>query len=239
MNNKVLSREGSQLGIFQYEIPPPGHLSFLSTFCTIEKNTIMDIILATSNPSKARQINEIFAGSNINVISMEEAGIDQPIDDIETGETLEENAAIKARYAQVHAPGSWTIADDTGIFVHALDDFPGVHSARWLGKDATTEQIMHGMLKKMDGLQDRSATFKTTVVLVSPDGNVHSFSGERSGQVLKTPRCAPQPKMPYSSIFLPDGAEKVWAEMRTEEENQGSHRGKAFRQALEFLKQHA
>ena len=168
---------------------------------------------------------------------MAEAGVPKPDTDIETGKTLAENSAIKAKYAQAHAPGYWTMADDTGIFIDALDGFPGVHSARWMGDDATTEEIMRGILKKMEGVQDRSATFKTSVVLVDPDGKEHVFSGERPGQLLEMPRCAPQPSMPYSSIFLPDGAEKVWAEMKTEEENVGSHRGKAFRQALAFLQE--
>ncbi len=196
----------------------------------------MKIILATQNTSKARQIGEIFKGSPIEVVSMEEAGISPPASNIETGATLVENALIKAKFAQAGASGYWTMADDTGIFIHALDGFPGVHSARWAGEGTATEDIMHGILDKMKGVTDRSATFRTSVVVLGPDGQSHIFQGERPGQVLEEPRCAPQPMMPYSSIFLPDGAEKVWAEMKTEEENEGSHRGKAFRAALEFLK---
>ncbi len=193
----------------------------------------MKTLLATRNPSKAKQIKAIFADSPIEVTSMDETVIVG--DAVEDGNNLAENAEKKVYFARAQDPHSWIMADDTGLFINALNGAPGIHSARWAG-DVTTEEITAYTLARMAGVTDRSATFETVVVVLSPENELHYFSGKRAGKLLEAPRCPPQPKMPYSGIFLPDGAEKVWAEMKTEEENSGSHRGKAFRAALEFLK---
>lgn len=193
----------------------------------------MDTILATRNPSKSKQIKEIFLGSPIKVVSLDEAGIEG--DAVEDGNTLAENAEKKVFFAREQSKGTWIMADDTGVFIHALNGAPGIHSARWAG-DVSTEEITAYTLQRMEGVTDRSATFETVVVVLSPENELYYFSGKREGKFLEAPRCPPQPKMPYSGIFLPEGAEKVWAEMKTEEENSGSHRGKAFRAAMEFLK---
>ena len=127
------------------------------------------------------------------------------------------------------------MADDTGIFIHALNGEPGIRSSRWAGDTATTEEITGYTLKRLEGVADRSATFETLVALVSPECERHFFSGKVNGKILEAPRTKPQPKMPYSSIFVPDGTNQVWAEMTIDFENSISHRGRAFRQARAFL----
>ncbi len=194
----------------------------------------MKIILSTTNPSKALQIKAMFDSPGIEVLTLREAGIDGEA--IEDGFTLEENAHKKAVYAREHSEGNhWAMADDTGIFINALNGEPGIKSARWAGEDATTLEIMNHCLKRLGGASDRSAIFETVVVLMSPKGEKYVFSGKVAGKLLDAPKIAPQPKMPYSPLFVPEGQEKVWAEMTTEEENAVSHRGKAFRQVIDFL----
>jgi XTP/dITP diphosphohydrolase len=192
----------------------------------------MNIILSTRNVSKAAQINAVFADTPLRVVSLTDAGIDGKA--IEDGETLEDNGLKKARFAWEHSHG-WCMSDDSGIFIDALGGFPGVHAADWMGTDASTEAIMLGILEKMRGIEDRRATFRTVATLISPDGEVKTFTGEVKGQLLPEPRTAFQPNMPYSSLFFPNGQDKVWAEMTPEEENKVSHRGKAFAQVRDYL----
>lgn len=194
----------------------------------------MDIILATRNPSKAEQIRAIFAGSPINVLSLDGAGITGEA--VEDGATLEENAEKKAGYARENTSGAmWTMADDTGLFINALGGEPGVYAARWAGEGAATADITRHTLNRLEGMDDRTAAFRTTVVLISPEGEKHVFRGEVTGTILREQRVPPQPKMPYSGIFVPDGQLMCWAEMPVEVENAISHRGKAFRQVRAFL----
>lgn len=159
-----------------------------------------------------------------------------PGEAVEDGTTLEENSYKKAIYAMEHSDRkSWTMADDTGLFIHALNEAPGIYAARWAGEGATTEEGTVHCLKMMKDCTDRTATFETVVVLLSPSGEKYVFSGSVDGTMLEKPRVPAQPKMPYSPLFVPNGQDKSWAEMTVNEENAISHRGKAFRKAIEFL----
>ncbi len=190
------------------------------------------IIVATRNPSKLEQIGLLLKNVPLPLISMASAGIEGEA--VEDGITLGENASKKARYVHAQMNDSYVIADDTGLFIEALDGAPGIHAARWAGP-LSTEAIMGFTLGRLRRATNRRATFRTVVAVVTPDGNMYHFEGEVAGYILMEPTCAPQPNMPYSSIFVPDGCVKTWAEMTIEEENAISHRGKAFRAALEFL----
>lgn len=194
----------------------------------------MDLILSTRNPSKAEQIKAVFAGLPVRVLTLEEAGVEGEA--VEDGTTLSENAAKKALFGAKET-GKWCIADDTGLFIDALDGRPGIHAARWAGDDASTEDILNytlNALKDVPG-EKRTAAFRTVAVLARPDGTLVEFMGEAPGSLLEAPRVPFQPKMPYSAIFVPEGGEKSWAEMTVEEENKVSHRGKAFGQLRDYL----
>lgn len=193
----------------------------------------MKIILSTRNPSKAEQIRAIFTGSSFTILTLDDAGIVG--EGIEDGVSLEENAFKKARFSHDQSKGVWTMADDTGLFINHLDGAPGIKAARWAGENASTNEITIHTLKKLKGALDRSARFETVVALISPEGKAYYFSGKIWGIILESPKTKPQPKMPYSGIFMPDQTNKVWAEMTTNEENLISHRGKAFREARAFL----
>jgi XTP/dITP diphosphohydrolase len=197
----------------------------------------MKLILSSRNPSKIQQISALFAGTGIELKTLEQVGIVGEAS--EDGQTLVDNAELKARYVWEQMPPTddhWTIADDTGIFIQALGGLPGHRSAHWAGEDATTDQIALHTLEKMKGLKDRRASFMTAVVVISPDKEKHVFMGEVQGVLLEAPKVPPQSKMPYSGLFQPNGTDKVWAEMTVEEENAISHRGKAFTRAIAFLK---
>lgn len=192
------------------------------------------VILATRNPSKTEQIRALFAGSDISVFSLDEAAIEGEA--VEDGTTLEENAFKKAWFAHERArKGVWTMADDTGLFIRALGGEPGVYAARWAGENATTDETTQYCLKRCEGITDRSATFRTVVTLIAPDGEKQIFAGEVSGSLREAPRVPPQPKMPYSALFVPKGQTLSWAEMTVEQENAVSHRGKAFRLVRDYL----
>jgi XTP/dITP diphosphohydrolase len=196
----------------------------------------MKIILSTGNPSKALQIGAVFAGSNIEVLTLADVGILEGSP--EEGDTVEANSRQKALFAwEKTGKKHWTMADDTGLFIDALDGAPGKDAALWAGEVTPGEKTMHFTLEKLLSVPHdlRSATFMTVATLVSPDGEAIIFTGEVRGKLLDTPRAECQPKMPYSPIFVPDGHEKTWAEMTTEEENAVSHRGKAFSQVREYL----
>ena len=193
----------------------------------------MKIILSTRNPSKAEQIRAIFNGTSFTILTLTEAGIKGEA--IEDGKTLRENASKKALFAHEHKPTHWAMADDTGLFINALNGEPGIRAARWAGESASTDEITTYTLKQLQRSSDRSAVFETVVVLVSPSGEQKSFRGKVKGTLLEIPRVKSQPKMPYSPIFIPNGESKVWAEMTTEYENNISHRGIAFRKVREYL----
>lgn len=187
----------------------------------------MNIVLATQNQSKIDQITAVFKGLDLRVLSLVDAGVTGEA--IEDGATLEENAFKKASHAYAQV-GGWVMSEDTGLFIDALGGQPGIHAARWAGEGLTTEEIMHFTLEKLKDIElcNRTARFITVAIVISPDGEKSCFSGSIHGLLLHEPRTKCQPKMPYSALFMPNGENKVWAEMTTEEENEISHRGQAF-----------
>lgn len=194
----------------------------------------MRIILSTRNRTKIEQTREALAGLDITILTLDEAGIRGEA--AQSGSSLAENASQKARFAWARC-GGWTVADDTGLYIEALNGKPGIYADRWAGNEATTEEIMHFTLANLGHvpLGERVATFRTMASVISPVGVEVIFRGHVSGIILLEPRVPCQPEMPYSAIFKPDGSEKVWAEMSLSEENAISHRGKAFRQVREHL----
>lgn len=195
----------------------------------------MNIVLSTRNPSKAEQIRAVFTGGPFTIQTLAEAGIEGEA--VEDGQTLADNALKKAQFAHDHRPhmSDWAMADDTGFFIEALHGAPGIHAARWAGDHKSTEEIMEHALRLLDGERNRLAQFVTVVVVIDPFRGRRCFAGNVVGSILTAPRVEPQPKMPYSSIFVPAGQSLSWAEMSVEQENAISHRGKAFRQVRAFL----
>jgi len=143
--------------------------------------------------------------------------------------------------------GFWAVADDSGICIKALDDAPGVYSARWMclhsGCDLDKEKIFSDndlasfTLEKMRGVPSgkREAYFQCVIALVLPNGENHIFEGKVKGQIAGELRGKSRPKLPYDLVFIPDGYKKTFAEMADAEKNKISHRGLALKKLREFF----
>lgn len=196
----------------------------------------MDVIFSTRNSDKMKQVLAAFEGSPINILSLADAGIEGSPP--EGGRTLDLSASRKALFAWERGTRDmWTMGEATGLLLDALDGEPGVRSSSWAGATATTAEITRYTLEKLKGAATRAGAFCTAVVVVSPSQDEWPFRAEVRGTMLESERVRAQPMMPYSGLFLPDGSDKVWAEMTLEEENAISQRGIVFREVRKFLEE--
>ena len=190
----------------------------------------MRVVLATNNPDKAAEIQAILGPS----IELVPRPADVPEVD-ETGDTLEENARLKA-VALVDATGLPAIADDTGLEVDALDGAPGVYSSRYSGEDATYESNCTKLLRELDGVAPelRTARFRTVALLRRPDGSEVLAEGIVDGVITSARRG--DEGFGYDPVFVPndDPSGRTFAEMG-DEKHAISHRGRAFRRLEELL----
>jgi len=194
----------------------------------------MQIIFSTHNNGKIKEIRAVLAGLPIEILSAEEAGVFEDV--IEDGATLTANALKKARFV-AEKKGGWAIADDTGVFIDALDGAPGVYAARWLGEGLAEEEKARQTIAKISDVTEdkRGGYFETIVALVSPDKEEWVFSGRVQGKFATELRGVNRPQLPYDLIFIPEGFDQTFAEMSDEQKNLLSHRGEAFRKLKEFL----
>lgn len=155
---------------------------------------------------------------------------------VEDGATFEENALKKARVI-AYSTGIVTLADDSGLCVDALDGRPGVHSARFAGESATDEEKYSRLLEEMEAVPDlrRSARFVCALAFVAPDGEEMLFRGVCNGVITREPRGSSG--FGYDPIFFFEEAGCTFAEMDQEAKNRVSHRGRALREFVEFLKE--
>jgi XTP/dITP diphosphohydrolase len=182
---------------------------------------VTDFVLATANPDKAAEIGAIL-GPDIGLSPRPGS-----VEDVEeTGDTLEENARIKAQ-ALAEATGRPAIADDTGLEVAALGGRPGVYSARFAGENATYAQNVQKLLAQMRGKSDRSARFRTVALARWPDGRELVAEGEVRGVIAEQARGGDG--FGYDPVFVPEGEDRTFAQMTQAEKNDVSHRGRAFR----------
>lgn len=190
----------------------------------------MRLIFATNNKDKLREVREILSGTDIEVLSQREAGCDFEAE--ETGATFAENARIKAR-AAMEATGEVCVADDSGLEVNAMDNGPGVYSARYCGElsYAETCQKIIGIVNASD---DRGARFRCAVVCAFPDGREIAAEGTLEGSIGYV--CEGSHGFGYDPIFIPEGFTHSIACLTDEEKNLISHRGRAFRKFAEELK---
>lgn len=190
----------------------------------------MDIIVATNNQGKVKEIKQILAPHN--VMSQSEAGIDIEVE--ETGETFADNAFLKARSLKQFTNAA-IIADDSGLMVDYLNGEPGVYSARYAGDNTTPEQGMEKLLKNLDGVpfEDRTARFVSVVALIMPDGTEYIFEGTCDGYITNIRKG--DNGFGYDPIFYYPPLEKTFAEMNDSEKNSVSHRYIAIKKLVEFL----
>ena len=184
-------------------------------------------VLATANPDKAREIAAVLAEE---APSLELVARPPEVPDVdEVGETLEDNARIKA-VALCAATSLPAVADDTGLHVDALGGAPGVHTARYAGEDATYADNVKKLLGELDALplEQRGARFATVAVARWPDGLEVAALGEVEGVITSTARG--DGGFGYDPVFVPlEGDGRTFAEMNDGEKNALSHRARAFR----------
>jgi len=189
---------------------------------------MIKLIFATNNRHKVEEIQSAI-GSALEVISLRQAGID--IDIPEPHNTLEANATEKS--STIHRlTGMNCFSEDTGLEVDALNGEPGVKSARYAGEDKAFEQNVEKLLHNLGSNPDRRARFRTVISLILDDKE-HRFEGVCEGSILREP--AGNGGFGYDPVFVPDGANRSFAEMTLEEKNQYSHRRKAADQLVAFL----
>jgi XTP/dITP diphosphohydrolase len=192
------------------------------------------LVIATHNPGKLAEMRELLAPFGIEAVSAAELGLVEPE---ETGTTFAANACIKAKAAAEHS-GLPAFADDSGLVVDALDGEPGIFSARWAGPDKNFRHAMEAVDAKLRARgalapDARGAHFVSALCVVWPDGHAEEFEARVDGTLVWPPRG--DRGFGYDPMFLPDGFERTFGEMTSDEKHglppkgQGlSHRARAF-----------
>lgn len=191
--------------------------------------TETELVLASHNKGKLKEIAALVEPFGVKVMSAGELGLPEPE---ETGVTYIENAIIKA-LASATGSGKPALADDFGVAVTALDGAPGIYSARWAGP---AKDFALAMRKVEDELQakgatDRSAQFVCALALAWPDGHVESFEGRWPGTLVWPPRG--DHGFGYDPMFVPDGETETCGEMAPQKKHDMSHRARAFRMLVD------
>lgn len=186
------------------------------------------IVFATNNAHKLEEVRAVLH-EKVEIVSLAEIGC---FDDIpETAPTLEGNAFIKAQYI-TQKFGLDCFADDTGLEVEALNGEPGVFSARYAGVEHDAQANMNKLLAKLHGIDNRRACFRTVIALIE-NGQTHYFEGKICGKI--DIRKTGDHGFGYDPIFIPDGYEKSFAELGSEEKNKISHRALAVTKLETYL----
>ncbi len=194
------------------------------------------LIFATHNNGKLEEMRQILSGLPLEVISAEEAGVFE--DPEETGETFAENALLKAKFVTAQT-GEWSVADDSGLCIAALNGQPGVKTARWAGKGASGKELVEFTIQKLFGVPEnkRQAYFESVAALVGPNGEEQIFTGKIAGSIALAPMGEAHEKLPYDAVFIPEGSDATFAQIPAEVKNAMSHRGLAFKQLRNWLEQ--
>jgi XTP/dITP diphosphohydrolase len=189
---------------------------------------LLSLIFATNNANKVAEIQKAF-NKHLKIISLKQAGIDIEIE--EPYNTLEENAQEKCTV--IHQLTSIDcFAEDTGLEVAALNNKPGVKSARYAGEQRSDSDNIKLLLHNLTGITNRTARFRTVIALIW-QGKEYLFEGICIGTITVYPRGING--FGYDPIFVPDGSNKTFAEMELDEKNKFSHRKKAMAKMVEFI----
>ena len=188
----------------------------------------VNILFATNNAHKLMEVQAVL-GPGFRLVTPRECGVTEEIP--EEQQTLEGNASQKAHYLNDRT-GLDCFADDTGLEVKALGGAPGVHSARYAtdGHDFAANNRL--LLKNLEGATDRRAQFRTVISLIL-NGEEHLFEGVVEGRIID--REEGHEGFGYDPLFIPDGYDKTFAQMSTEEKNEVSHRARAVRKLAAYL----
>jgi len=188
----------------------------------------MEIIFASNNLNKIREINNVL-GNSFTLLSLPDINMDEDIPEDEM--TLAGNALQKARHIY-KATGMNVFADDTGLEVESLDGRPGVHSARFAGESKDSDANIDKLLSLLEDKANRNARFRTVIALVI-EGKEYLFEGIVTGTIITEKRG--RKGFGYDPVFVPEGNTLTFAEMDLNEKNRISHRARAFEKLKLFL----
>ncbi len=191
----------------------------------------MEIIFATSNPHKVREVGAIL-GENFKLILPSELGITEDIP--ETGSTLEENALQKCLYIwnRLHKP---VFSDDSGLEVDCLNGAPGIHTARYAGEDKDPEKNIDKLLATLEGVKNRKARFRTAIAYIDANGEHHITEGIMPGEIAL--RREGSGGFGYDPVFIPQGhGGLTFAQLGVDVKNRISHRSQAVAKFTDFLR---
>ncbi len=188
----------------------------------------MKIVFATNNRHKLEEISIISKGQ-LEIMSLSDINCHEEIP--ETGDTLKENALMKAQFVK----DKWGLdcfADDTALEVEALNNAPGIYSSRYAGADCNPENNMQKLLHELEGEENRKAQFRTVIALIL-NGTTHYFEGIIRGEI--THQKEGTNGFGYDPIFKPAGYDKTFGELSQEIKNRLSHRAIATKKLVDFL----
>lgn len=190
------------------------------------------LIFATGNQDKMREIREILAGDDVEVLSLKDLDLD--VDIVEDGSTFEENAAIKAKTI-CKMTGEIVLADDSGLEIDYLNKEPGIYSARYMGENTSYVEKNSNLIGRLEGVPDekRTARFVCAIAAAFPDGSVRIVRGTMEGRIGYEAKG--ENGFGYDPIFYLPEYGCTSAELSREEKNRISHRGKALRAMKEEL----
>ena len=190
-----------------------------------------EIVIATKNPNKVTEMTNLLEPLGYEVKTLYDYPEIGPIE--ETGDTFKENALIKAKTLAQHT-GTMCIADDSGLEVFALDKAPGVYSARYAGDNATYDNNNKKLLKEMKRKTDRKARFVTVICLYEEGQEPLFFESTLNGEIAKEFKGLNG--FGYDPLFIVKGTDKHLAEYSLQEKNEFSHRAKALKKLIDYLK---
>jgi XTP/dITP diphosphohydrolase len=190
------------------------------------------LVLASHNPGKLAELQALLAPRGVAISSSRELGLPEPA---ETGLTFADNARLKAHAAAL-ASGLPALADDSGLEAHGLGGAPGVHSARWAGRERDFARAMARLREELGRRfgaferADRGATFVALLCLAWPDRHEELAEGRVEGELVDPPRGSGG--FGYDPMFVPEGGGRTFAEMAAADKQRQSHRSRALRRLL-------
>ena len=191
----------------------------------------LEIVIATNNPNKVEEYRQMFASiSNIKLFSLKDENIHIEIE--ENGKTFKENYLIKAE-AISKFTNKFVLADDSGLEIEALDNFPGIYSARFM-EGRPYKEKWAAIFEMLKNKENKNAQFHCAITFITPTKEKYVFEGIEKGYI--TENIEGENGFGYDPIFFSNSLNKTFGNATEEEKNAVSHRGKAFSQLLEFIK---
>ena len=191
----------------------------------------LEIVIATNNPNKVEEYRQMFASiSNIKLFSLKDENIHIEIE--ENGKTFKENSLIKAE-AISKFTNKFVLADDSGLEIEALNNFPGIYSARFM-EGRPYKEKWAAIFEMLKNKENKNAQFHCAITFITPSKDKYVFEGIEKGYI--TEKIEGENGFGYDPIFFSNSLNKTFGNATEEEKNAVSHRGKAFSQLLEFIK---